>query len=126
MTTVTDILQKNDKWMQSEDIVEATAKEFNISTRQAYRTIEKAVKNNEIRKMVLSDRSTHYGLPNWTLTTLSKNKKEQEKPIFPPKEAISLAYFKVRGKEVRFYRALADYLIWFRRGAQPNEKPKDD
>ena len=59
-----------------------------------------------------------------TITNENRLKKKDEQPLFKPREAITLAYFKERGKEVRFYKNFVDDFIWIRRGAKPDEKPR--
>ena len=48
--TVADILKIHGKWMTAKEFVEEVCRRLNITKRQAYRKIQKAVKNRE-RKM---------------------------------------------------------------------------
>jgi len=65
--SVVDILRKYGKWIESSKFVALAQKEMeksgkSKSERQIYRDIKKAVKNKEMLKIALQDRTVLYGL----------------------------------------------------------------
>ena len=73
--TVTAILSAHGKWITRREFVQLVSKKRNIKERQAYNVIKKAVKNKEIKKHILSDRTTLYGLPEFGPPLFKKENK---------------------------------------------------
>jgi len=73
MTSVADILRKKGEFTQTTKLVKAIQETLEVSSRQAYRQIEKAEERKEIRKIALSNRSVLYGLPSWPIEIHQKS-----------------------------------------------------
>lgn len=67
--SVADVLGKIGDWTTSKRLIKIAAEELKITPRHAYRKIaeETNMKPSLIKKIVRSDRSVVYGLPNWPL-----------------------------------------------------------
>jgi len=67
--SVADILKKHGRWLETKQLATMVAKELDVSNRQAYRKINQAWKQKQIRKLTLPDRSILNGLPGWAFST---------------------------------------------------------
>ena len=96
--TVADILKIHGKWVKAEELVEKVCQKLNIKERQAYRKIQKAVKNREILKATLPDRTVIYGLPEFGMPNL-RNKLIGEELFKLHKSRIEFLKEKIRETE---------------------------
>ena len=79
--SVAEILKIYGKWIRSEDFVNLVSEKLNISPRHAYNKIKKALKNGEILKETLPDRTVIYGLPEFGEIPKDYREKHGEKEI---------------------------------------------
>ena len=75
--SVADILEKHGSWIRGKEFCSQVASKLGKSDRQAYRLIKSAEDEKEIRKIILPDRTTVYGLPNWPLGNISKSGRDR-------------------------------------------------
>lgn len=73
---VVDILKKHVDWMETSALVRDIRKERQVSERQAFRDIKKALDAGRIRKLKL-DNDTLYGLPDWDFPDASSKRQEE-------------------------------------------------
>ena len=79
--SVAEILKIHGKWIRSEDFVNLVSEKLNISPRHAYNKIKKALKNGEILRQTLPDRTVIYGLPEFGEIPKDYREKHGEKEI---------------------------------------------
>lgn len=70
--SVADILKIHGKWIESSEFIESIRDKLKISERQAYRLVKR---DKQILKLVLSDRTVLYGLPEFGLPSEVKSSK---------------------------------------------------
>ena len=123
--SVADILKIYGKWIQSKDFVSLVAKKMIISNRHAYRLIKE---NQDLIRIPLQNRNVIYGLAEFgplqqdnTKQSSSDSKKDSQKGVFRENEVVGLSA--LLSSQSRYMQHMAEYQIWLRRGAKPEEKP---
>jgi len=73
---IVDILEKRGDWMESSRLVREVLKKRDVTDRQAYRYLEKALDAEKIRKIKLGS-DVVYGLPDWDFPDASSKRQEE-------------------------------------------------
>jgi len=74
---VVDILKEHGNWVESPHLLREVKKKREVSDRQVFRYLEKALEEGKIRKVKLSENEVLYGLTDWAFPEVSSKKKEE-------------------------------------------------